>query len=301
MENHEIRYCKLNEADKLQKFIDTYWKKNHILAHSQELLDYQHKNTLENRYNFVVAHNVITDEFDIILGFIPRNQYDSSYKNKDIWLAIWKRNDKEIPRGLGKKMLDFLEEDYQPNSIGSIGINDAIEQLYLKRGWTSGILNLWYFIKPNKLISFEKSDVEENDYFLNPSPKSNAYYENRYDKHPFYNYKTIQGVVYRKIETDLGTCLRIVDFKQKYYLDGYCLNEILITEHADYIDCLNHGISDDQFHKMGFHKRADNVFITQWFEPLSQGVKNIKFAYKSKNEYTIMKGDSDQDRPNLIK
>jgi hypothetical protein len=52
---------------------------------------------------------------------------------------------------------------------------------------------------------------------------------------------------------------------------------------------------------MGFHKRADNVFITQWFEPLSQGVKNIKFAYKSKNEYTIMKGDSDQDRPNLIK
>ena len=301
MENHEIRYCKLNEADKLQKFIDTYWKKNHILAHSQELLDYQHKNTLENRYNFVVAHNVITDEFDIILGFIPRNQYDSSYKNKDIWLAIWKRNDKEIPRGLGKKMLDFLEEDYQPNSIGSIGINDAIEQLYLKRGWTSGILNLWYFIKPNKLISFEKSDVEENDYFLNPSPKSNAYYENRYDKHPFYNYKTIQGVVYRKIETDLGTCLRIVDFKPKYYLDGYCLNEILITEHADYIDCLNHGISDDQFHKMGFHKRADNVFITQWFEPLSQGVKNIKFAYKSKNEYIIMKGDSDQDRPNLIK
>ena len=301
MENHEIRYCKLNEADKLQKFIDTYWKKNHILAHNQELLDYQHKNTLENRYNFVVAHNAVTDEFDIILGFIPRNQYDSSYKNKDIWLAIWKRNDKEIPRGLGKKMLDFLEEDYQPNSIGSIGINDAIEQLYLKRGWTSGILNLWYFIKPNKLISFEKSDVKENDYFLNPSPKSNAYYENRYDKHPFYNYKTIQGVVYRKIETDLGTCLRIVDFKQKYYLDGYCLNEILTTEHADYIECLNHGISDDQFHKMGFHKRADNVFITQWFEPLSQGVKNIKFAYKSKNEYTIMKGDSDQDRPNLIK
>ena len=93
--------------------------------------------------------------------------------------------------------------------------------------------------------------------------------------------------MYRKIETELGTCLRIVDFKQIFYLDGYYLNEILTTENADYIDCLNHGISDDQFHEMGFHKRADNMLITQWFEPLDQGVKisNLRTKVKMNSYY----------------
>ncbi len=300
MDNYQIRYCKLDEVDKLQDFIHTYWKNGHILSRNKELLDYQHKNVLENRYNFAVAFNKTTEQFDIILGFIPHSQYDSLYKGREIWLAIWMKNDKELPRGLGKKLLDFIEEDYQPSSIGSIGINDTIEQLYISRGWKNGILDIWYFLKPCNLISFEKSDVPESDYYFNPFHKTANYYHNRYDKHPFYKYNTFQGVIYRKIVTDKGTCLRIVDFKKHFYLDEYYLSELLAEAKADYIDCLNHGMSSELFLKMGFHKRSNKMLIPQWFEPLDLGVKEIKFAYKSDKDYFIVKGDSDQDRPTIL-
>ncbi len=300
MENYQIRYCKLDERDKLKKFIDEYWKKDHILSKNNELLDFQHLNIEDERYNFVVAFNVLTQEFDIVLGFIPHSQYSHDTSNKDIWLAIWKKNDKEHPRGLGKKLLDFLEEDFKPTSIGSIGINDDIEQLYLKRGWKSGVLNVWYFLKPSNLITFEKLEVESENYFENKFSKSKEYYKNRYELHPFYTYNKFQGIIYRKIETEKGNCLRIVDFEDKFFIDEFGLNELLIKENSDYIDCLNYGFPNELFESMGFHKRSDTMLIPQWFEPLDAGVKNIKFAFKCEHEYLIVKGDSDQDRPSII-
>ena len=299
-EDYQIRYVRLDEADKLQSFIDQYWKQGHILAHNKLLLDYQHKNLTENRYNFVGAYNTITGNFDIVLGFIPRSQYDENFSDRDIWLAIWKKNDLQLPRGMGTKLLDYLETEYKPNTIGSIGINENIEQLYLKRGWKSGTLDHWYFLKTPPLISFIQNELRNSTYYENPFCKTPSYYENRYDNHPFYKYKNFQGVVYRKIETKSGSCLRIVDFKDKFYLDGFSLNELLVTESADYIDCLNHGLPVKTFTKMGFRKRDHDMTIPQWFEPLDLGVADIKFAYKSNTEYFIVKGDSDQDRPNQI-
>lgn len=186
MEEYEIRYCKLEEVDLLQSFLDQHWKKGHILSQSKELLDYQHKNLQANQYNFVVAYHKTRKEFDVILGFIPFNHYDTAWNDRRIWLAIWKKNDQEHPRGLGTSVLNFLEADYQPHSIFSIGINDTIEQLYLKRGWRSGIFNHWYFLRAGQLISFKPSGKAESDYFENPFHKSDNYYLNRFDQHPFY-------------------------------------------------------------------------------------------------------------------
>lgn len=300
MENFEIRYCRIDEKDKLQKFLHDFWKPNHILCQNDELLNFQHLNKKHNRYNYVVANNKVTQEFEIVLGFIPHSQYSNNENDKDIWLAIWKKNNNTHPRGLGKKLLDFLEDDFKPTSIGSIGINDDIEQLYLKRGWISGVLNVWYFLKASKLISFEKIEAQLDSYFINHAAKSKDYYQNRYYSHPFYTYSNYQGVIYRKIQTEFGTCLRIVDFEERFFMDEYSMNELLYSENADYIDCLNFGFSDDFFQKMGFHKRSDKMLIPQWFEPLDFGVKNIKFAYKCDEDYVILKGDSDQDRPSII-
>lgn len=300
VENYQIRYIQLNEADKLQTFIDQIWKKDHVLGKNKRLLDYQHKNEKDGRYNFVVACNTDTGDFDIVLGFIPHSQYDIDTVNRHIWLAIWKKTDKKTPRGLGKKLLDFLEEDYKPDSIGSIGINDSIEQLYLSRGWISGVLDLWYFAKLPDLISYYQVEPENIEYYTNEFSKSDSYYKNRYEEHPFYSYSSYQGVIYRKITTPKGNCLRIVDFKKKYYLDGYSLNKLLIAEDAGYIDCLNHGLPSDCLMKMGFQKRSSDMLIPQWFEPFDSGVRDIKFAYKSPAKYFIVKGDSDQDRPNML-
>jgi hypothetical protein len=74
----------------------------------------------------------------------------------------------------------------------------------------------------------------------------------------------------------------------------------LTAEKADYIDCLNFGLSDEHFLKMGFHKRSNKMVIPQWFEPLDMGKMDIQFAYKSDNDFFIVKGDSDQDRRNKL-
>lgn len=156
-------------------------------------------------------------------------------------------------------------------------------------------------MKPCELIRFQDASVSSDQYFVNKFAKSEKYYINRYDKHPFYTYKTYQGIVYRKIETEWGNCLRIVDFKNRFYLDEYKANELLKQEQAGYIDCLNYGMDPMVFDAMGFKKRSDRMIIPQWFEPFDLGVRNIKFAFKSNEDYFIVKGDSDQDRPSIIK
>ena len=300
IENYEIRYCRDDEADKLQAFLDTHWKKDHILATNLELLDFQHKDKKHPRYNFSVAYNKDTDEFDVVLGFIPWAQYDEGMPDNDIWLAIWKKAEKRMPRGIGKMCLDFLIDDFKPTSIVGPGNNEGIEAFYLSMGWKAGILNLWYFLNPGNLIRFKETNPQPADYYFNPGHKTEAYYQNRFDKHPFYTYSHFQGVIYRKIVTEFGTCLRIVDLKKQYYMDEFGLHQLLKKEGADYIDCLNYGIPDEQWEKMGFRRKQPNMIIPQWFEPLDYTYHDVRFVHLREKETIIFKGDSDQDRPNLI-
>ena len=87
----EIRCCKIEETDKLQKYINDYWKSNHILNTNKELLYQQHYNKVENILNFIVANDTEIDIFIAILGYIPIWQFDQNLKTeKDIWLSLWK-------------------------------------------------------------------------------------------------------------------------------------------------------------------------------------------------------------------
>src|SRR5574344_1733771 len=79
------------EYGKLVAFIDKYWKRNHALVMSKPLLDFQHLDAENGCYNFIVAENTQTNEYDALIGFISTAQYDSALKsNGDYWGAIWK-------------------------------------------------------------------------------------------------------------------------------------------------------------------------------------------------------------------
>ena len=74
----------------------------------------------------------------------------------------------------------------------------------------------------------------------------------------------------------------------------------MTIENAEYIDCLNYGISQETFLNMGFLVR-ENIIIPNYFEPFEQRNVDIEFAFSSKSdEYVIFKGDSDQDRPSFF-
>ena len=59
MNNYNVHICIKSELKDLQQFINDHWKKNHILATSQKLMDWQHYNKENETYNFVLGHEPI--------------------------------------------------------------------------------------------------------------------------------------------------------------------------------------------------------------------------------------------------
>lgn len=341
MENvHEIRFCRISEFDLLVKFINNHWKQNHILAVDRQLLNWQHLDVLNDRYNFVVAYNKNDFCFDGILGFIPTCQYDKSLaKEKDTWLAIWKViQNKNNTSGLGISLLEYLIKENNPRSIMSIGINDKVSILYKKLGFNVGYLNHYFLRNPGvsrynimfpgqcanrekalsnkkyKLSQIESLDFIDDKLFDYYPRKSKKYFINRYSKHPIYRYyyyglfadrKLKACFVIRPIKVNDSCCLRVVDFCGNIFKVGSLkkdLINVLRIYDAEYIDFLAHGLGEAEIISMGFEKTDESIIIPNYFEPFEKKRTNIMFAYKcSKKPFCIFKGDSDQDRPNTIK
>lgn len=367
-----IRFCKIEEIEKLQQFLNDYWVKDHILSKHKELLEFQHLNKIENQINYVVAVTA-AGEFTAVLGFIPTFQFSSPPKesaasggegnslnpksyplNPDIWLAIWCRAP-HATKGVGMQLYDFLVQHYQPRSIAAIGINDKIKQTYKNIGFTTGKLSQYYYQKAKNKISkipfpdnytykLSRGDIKCLGDFENPieslsiPTKNKEYFINRYTNHPVYEYdflgiyqngKLVDIIVMRVnyvIITEFASCcLRIVDAYNNFRdvpNITYALDDFMDMMECEYVDCLNFGIPESKFTEMGFTKRvANEIIIPNYFEPFVQKNIDIEFAYKIFNpipeserknynpnlpyngptyNYVIFKGDSDQDRPNLI-
>lgn len=328
-----IRLCDFSEFENLKSFIHKDWSNNHILATHDDLLKWQHYNKLESKLNFIVASDALSGDLVGILGFIPLSQYDQNIiSNKDFWLAIWKI--KNGYPGIGVELLNYFTELYNPNSIGSIGINKVVRKLYKILKYKTGTVDQYYLLNP-AIKNFKIAEIEgvkerpvprASIYIIKKiqnlsvvadlqhsySPqKSMNYLSERYANHPIYNYK-FYGVfmgesvkcvlVTRKISINGTSCLRIVDVFGSLELDSIEseLVKLLEAEKSEYIDCLNYGIAQSTFLNLGFSLRED-VIIPNYFEPFLRANVDILIAYKSNySNYVVFKGDSDQDRPTKI-
>lgn len=147
--------------------------------------------------------------------------------------------------------------------------------------------------------------------------KSPSYLINRYFRHPIYRYKAYRiregmkttGVIVTRVCSHGGSrAIRIVDFiGPSDALRGlrdqwtYLLKNI----NAEYLDFYNAGIDEDDLLASGFTRReaGDDIVIPNYFEPFCK--ENIEIDYMinapAGQTYRIVKGDSDQDRPNLMK
>jgi hypothetical protein len=329
----EISICCFEDISKVKSFIDNSWSKNHILSNNQQLLDFQHK--AKKNYNFVISKNSL-NQVTAILGFIPTFQFDDDLDNYgDIWLAIWKVDEALAQPGIGFALLKWLEKEMAPKSIGAIGINNDVKQIYEVLGYKTGVLKHYYFLNPfitefiisnpspsllrntsNDSFSVLKEisvDEIRNLQFLHSPFKSFDYIFNRYSMHPFFNYiilgchhnQRLNAVfIIRKVNVFNSSCLRIVDIIGDYSRIGNIapsLIDLLQKYNSEYIDCLNHGLPENLFNDWGFILRNHNSIIPNYFEPFLKKNVDILFAYKTVNsEYIIFKGDSDQDRPSII-
>ena len=172
-------------------------------------------------------------------------------------------------------------------------------------------------IKDNfDLKALTEESIQVGDY---RPKKSIEYLKNRYLYHPIYKYKSwgifvedkLKAIwIIRVVEIGVAKTLRIVDMYGAEAETLPCLyNEIqdLLSKYqAEYIDCLNYGFSKEVFETIGFTKldtSTNEIIIPNYFEPFEQQNISLYFTYKLKDKndrYVIFKGDSDQDRPNII-
>jgi len=147
--------------------------------------------------------------------------------------------------------------------------------------------------------------------------KSPGYLINRYFRHPIYRYQTYMiregkhttGIIVTRVCRHEGSlAIRIVDFIGPS--DSLCgLRDqwiyLLRSINAEYLDFYNAGIDEDDLFASGFTRRedGDGIVIPNYFEPFSK--ENVEIDYMMKvptgQTYRIVKGDSDQDRPNLMR
>ena len=332
----KITLCKVSEFDELIDFIRENWKSDHVFIKCPPLLKWQHLNG--GYLNFIIARNTADNKILGVLGYIPTSQYDCNLTvNKDTWGAIWKVVD-NAPLGLGMKLMEFFQSEIQPSSYGSIGNSGIALSLYKLTKYTTGTLSQYFILsssidqfniaKAENYINVIKSVQDEasikeleilDDLVLDHAyypQKSIRYLINRYSRHPIYKYRffgayiddlLVAIFVIRKQSFITSSCLRLVDIYGDMHKVGRLYNhfqKIMKSENAEYIDCYNFGIDEKIFEKVGFSKldiQGDTV-IPNYFEPFEKKNVVINFAFKtSGEEYVIFKGDSDQDRPSLIK
>jgi hypothetical protein len=325
-----IRQAKSDDRDRIMRFIDINWKKNHILSINKDffLYEFLHEKKL-NLYLSEDSHS----EIEAIQGFIP---YDSNYET--VFLVMLRSISTDNPF-LGYQLIRRIIDEMKPEIIASVGINmHTMPYIFKRLGFKIGKLNQWYRLgnkntydiaKINNslipyvekyncnLIKFEHIyELTDNFDFLNykhslPKPfKSLDYIKKRYFNNPIYKYK-VYGI---KRNSDI--CRTIIVFRIQKYKESYAIrlvdvigdfnrvyeitsliDNLLLEYNAEYVDFYEKGLNKDKMLDAGWLLTAgSNNIIPNYFSPFV--MENIDIYYTTNDEsITLFKADGDQDRP----
>jgi hypothetical protein len=333
---YDIHFCGIDEIDEVVDFIDQYWKKDHILVLSRNLLDWQHFDKVNGRYNFVVARHKETSEIHAILGFVPTSQFDENIEYKEVWPCIWKSI--SSIKGLGKSLYVYLTKNLSIETISIIGASDIAAHIYKKWNFVVSEMSNYYILNKNienySLLEIIKPDLRERaivDFYSNskkiviliknifkehmkclklPRYKSIKYYINRFFDHPIYKYESL-GVFdnnrciaiffIRECEYQNSKALRIVDFiGDQSAIVGLNAEfmKLLYERNAEYVDFLQFGWDRNILEKSGFVKKDnESIVLPNYYEPFELSNTDIKCAFKIVNRnVSIVAYKSDADQ-----
>ena len=170
-----------------------HWKHNHSLAVSRELLNFQHLDKDKDCYNFLVAENKETGEYDALIGFIPELNTVAFF----LWRSLFK--------------LPYF------HSYAAIGISDIARQIYKVSRIPVDYLRQYYLrnsrIKNYQIAFFpvgsqNGSAISDESYTLQLvhnvewdkiaikgeyAPfKTPLYFCHRFAEHPVYHYQFVE-------------------------------------------------------------------------------------------------------------
>lgn len=326
-----IRKAKKSDIDAIMKFIDSYWRKGHILGVNKDFFIYEHLYGEDVTYVLSVDDD---ESIEAILGYIPYGK-----QNRDVMTVLWKVGKSSAPM-LGIQLLEYLVSNCDVRIAASPGINTETIGIYDFLHYTTGKLKQYYRLNQNikeyhipkiidnrvlntnskakcffhKYNSFQELENEfsfEDYYAGNPKPlKEDWYFEKRYFNHPIYHYqiyglgtegKATTLLVMRELSIGQYKIIRIVDVLGNYDNLQYIsqdIDELLRNNHYEYIDFYQYGLEDRLLESAGFTDREKTVnIIPNYFEPFVQ--ENVDIYYFSTDpDIVLFKADGDQDRPN---
>lgn len=327
---YKISIAVIGDTKEIMSFISHYWKKDHVLAKSEELFLFQYQNYLSpSELNMVVAKNS-DGEIKAILGFVPAS-YGS--EQSDVFGALWKVADDVKAPMLGLKLLSFLRKKVNGRYL-TLGLNETSSSIYRYMNFEVGYMTQWYIGNaqcsakltmniefPELDDSFQSKVIEPNEELFsllslnNSYPKKDReYIQHRFVEHPIYDYEFIgifskdklsACMVIREQQGPSSKCIRIVDYiGDDSYLAGSAasIKKLLKERGAEYADLIAFGLAQDVLESGGFRKVNGDVVVPNYFEPFELKTIDILCAYDNSEATSIriFKADGDQDRPNVI-
>lgn len=324
-----IRFANDSDIDGIMNFIETYWRKGHILGNNKDFFKYEH--LLPEGVSYVISEEEENKEINAILGYIPYGK-----KNRDIMTVMWKANH-TAHASLGLELFKYLKDNGDVRVMASPGSNPRLKGLYHYLGYQFGKMVQWYRLR--KQESYLIAKIEDNEipsgncdgeyilldtwdkleqlfafdaYSPSSKPFKEPWYINkRYFEHPIYNY-IVYGIigenekvqllmVFRVIKVNEINIVRLIDCIGDYShiaSSAKLLDDILEKYSAEYVDCYEVGLPDDYFKTSGW-KKTDGTgnIIPNYFAPFTQANIDI-YYFSSDPDIVLFKGDGDQDRPN---
>lgn len=297
LEDYDVHFCRDNEVNELVDFIDKYWKKNHILVLSRKLLDWQHYDQKNRRYNFVIAKHRNSGEIHSIMGFIPTSHFDPEIRNVEMWICIWKAREDIHRKGLGASLHYYLKTQFDIEAILLFGMSEISLNITNRWGFKTGKTEHYYLpnmhhkevltqnrhdkkdvgknqpgwiLKELTLAEYEQLDTQKGPFEALDRYKSKNFFVNRYYNHPIYKYcflgiqhnARVEGIaVTRQCGNETSTCLRIVDFIGDLaclcYVKGD-LQALMIQKDYEYIDFVVAGFASEEIKRTGFINRKED-------------------------------------------
>lgn len=338
---YDIRLADKQDIPEIMQYLNDYWKEGHILSVDRNMFEYEfldgdrinmilaiEKSTscIEAIYGFLPCSKTVSMEKKDVWGSLwsVNNKHDNIpllgvEMAKRAYSIIACRM--FIGSGVNPKTAIPLRQMLLKDKVGKMEqyyfLNPLEEEFSIckisQRKKCSYIDDTGIEIINIANMKELKNVFNVEDYDVYPY-KDNWYIEKRYFKHPYYTYELLGVkknskielvIVGREICVNNKKIYRIVDCLGKYdmfsYTGNYWFNR-LINDKYEYVDFYEFGLKKEILENAGFTYRDDEDpnIIPNYFEPFLKENVDIWVHYKYDGT-TFFKGDSDQDRPNLLR
>lgn len=204
----EIRPC--DDHDQFRRYIDTHWRRGHVLAHDPEMFAFTYATPWVDRSIFTGGVSVLgLYEGRELIGFLgaivapyPRPQ---SY-----WLALWHVLPTLKGGGHGGKLLARMQQiaESQDGWIGTFGAGPEALPVYLKRGYAVRAARRWLY-DPQTAADAKPLAVAPPETRIPDLGDTPEWLKHRFHAHPRYTYAMRPGLVSRTEENDWGVVTHV--------------------------------------------------------------------------------------------